>query len=385
MSTHVSTPTTALALLRMTDGLVLHQALCAAATLGIADLLNAGQRTAAELASALHINEDALYRALRFLSGQGVFRQTGPRTFVNTPLSECLRSDVPGSIRPVMIFRGSRYYFSPFTEFLYSLETGIPARDKVLGKGAFEYLRASPQEERVFDEAMTAISALWAPAIAEAYDFGHWETLTDVGGGNGVLLAAILRAHPALRGVLTDAPSVVERARRREFLSGPLAARTRFEPCDFFHAIPSGSRAYVMKNVIHDWNDAQAREILRNCRRAVPDDGVLVLIEYCLGDANTPSLGKMVDLAMLTITGGKERTVAEHRALLASAGFRLNRTIRVSAEITIIEAFPAAFNASSKGVTSVEHCLHLQQGSPLSSCAGAPPRSVDLFNGELAN
>jgi hypothetical protein len=326
----------------MTDGLVLHQALCAAATLGIADLLNAGQRSAAELASGLHIDGDALYRTLRFLAGQGVFRETGPRTFVNTPLSEYLRSGVPGSIRPVLIFRGSRYYFSPFTEFLYSLETGIPAREKVLGKGAFEYLRACPQEERVFDEAMTAISALWAPAVAEVYDFGHWETVTDVGGGSGVLLAAILRAHPALQGVLADAPSVVERARRREVLSGELASRTRFEPCDFFHAIPSGSRAYVMKNILHDWNDEQAREILRNCRRAIPDDGVLVLIEYCLGEANTPSVGKMVDLVMLTITGGKERTIEEHRALLAGAGFQLNRAIPVSTEIMIVEALPAA-------------------------------------------
>jgi O-methyltransferase domain len=342
MSAPVATPTTPLALLRMTDGLVLHQALCAAATLGIADLLNAGQRSAAELASGLHIDEDALYRTLRFLAGQGVFRETGPRTFVNTPLSEYLRSDVPGSIRPVLIFRGSRYYFSPFTEFLSSLETGIPARDKVLGKGTFEYLRASPQEERVFDEAMTAISALWAPAIAEVYDFGHWGTVTDVGGGNGVLLAAILRAHPALQGVLADAPSVVERARRREVLSGELAGRTRFEPCDFFHAIPSGSRAYVMKNILHDWNDEQAREVLRNCRRALPDDGVLVLIEYCLGEANTPSVGKMVDLVMLTITGGKERTIEEHRALLAGAGFQLNRAIPVSTEVMIFEALPAA-------------------------------------------
>jgi hypothetical protein len=347
MSAPGALPATPLALLRMTDGLVVHQALCGAATLGVADLLNAGQRSASALASTLHVNEDALYRTLRFLSGLGVFHESSPRMFVNTLLSEYLRSDVSGSIRSVLIFRGSRYYFSPFTEFLYSLETGIPARDKVLGTGAFEYLRARPQEERVFDDAMTAISALWAPAIAEVYDFGHWETVTDVGGGNGVLLAAILRAHPTLRGVLADAPSVVERARRREFLSGELAARTRYEACDFFQAIPSGSRAYVMKNIIHDWDDAEARKILRSCRRAVPDDGVLMVIEYCLGDDNMPSLGKMVDLVMLTITGGKERTVAEHSALLASAGFRLNRKIPVSAEIAILEAFPTAVNTSS--------------------------------------
>src|SRR3954465_12161593 len=335
------TPATPLALLRPTDALVVHQALCAAATLGVADLLSGGDRSAAELASTLHVNEDALYRALRFLSGQGVFREIASQRFVNTPLSEFLRDDVPGSVRPVLIFRGSRYYFSPFTEFLFSVETGIPAREKVLGAGTFEYLRADPEAERVFDEAMTALSALSAPTIAATYDFGQWKTLTDVAGGNGALLAAILRAHPSLHGVLADAPSVIERARRREFLSGELAARTRFEACDFFRAVPSGSRAYVMKNIIHDWSDAQACEILRNVRCAVPDDGVLVLIEYGLGEANTPSVGKMVDLLMLTTPGGKERTIDEHRTLLTAAGFQLNRAIPASPEITIIEALPS--------------------------------------------
>jgi hypothetical protein len=342
MRSTLAVPAMPLALLRMTDGLVVHQALCAAATLGIADLLNEAERSAAELASMLRVNEDALYRVLRFLSGQGVFRETGgARTFVNSPLSQYMRSDVPNSVRAVLIFRGGGYYFSPFTEFLYSVKTGVPARDKVLRNGAFEYLRADPEAERVFDEAMTAISELSAPAIAATYDFGRWETVTDVGGGTGALLAAILRAHPRLQGTLADAPSVVERARRREFLSGELAVRTRFEACDFFRAIPSGSRAYVMKNIIHDWNDTESTAILRNCRRALPDDGALVLIEYCLGDDNAPSLGKTIDLVMMTITGGKERTIEEHRALLASAGFQLNRAIPVSPDITIIEALPS--------------------------------------------
>jgi len=326
----------------MTDGLVVHQALCAAATLGVADLLASGARTDVELATALHVDADALYRTLRLLSGHVVFQETSPRTFVNTARSEYLRTDVPGSVRAILIFRGSRYYFSPFTEFLYSIQTGISARDKVLGTGAFEYLRANPREEQVFDDAMTAISALWAPAIATAYDFGRWQSLTDVGGGNGLLLAAILNAYPALEGTLADVPSVLERARRRNFLSRESAARTRFEPCDFFHAVPSGSRAYLMKNILHDWNDEQAGEILRNCRRAVPDDGVLLLIAYRLGAENTPSIGNTIDLVMLTMTGGKERTVDEHRELLAVAGFQLNRVIPVSSEIMIVEALPVA-------------------------------------------
>jgi methyltransferase family protein len=144
METHTSSSTEPLELLRMTDGLVVHQTLCAAAKLGIADLLEEGERDSADLASALHVNEDALYRTLRFLAGQGVFREIRPRTFVNSPLSEFMRTAVPGSVRSILIFRGSHYYFSPFSELLYSVETGVPARRKTLGDEAFEYLRAHP-------------------------------------------------------------------------------------------------------------------------------------------------------------------------------------------------------------------------------------------------
>jgi hypothetical protein len=289
----------------------------------------------------MRVNEDALYRTLRFLAGQGVFREIRPQIFVNTALSEFMRTGVTGSVRSVLIFRGSHYYFSPFTQFLYSVETGVPARRKTLGNDAFEYLRSNPEAGSLFDDAMTAISALWAPAIAAAYDFGRWGTVTDVGGGNGLLLAEILRVYPGLRGVLADEATVLERARQRGLLSGSLADRVRFEPSNFFEVVPSGSRAYLMKNIIHDWNDDDARRILLNCRRAMPDDGVLLLVEYCVGEANAPSLGKMVDIVMLTVTGGKERTAHQHRELLASAGFRLSRTIPVSDEIVILEALAA--------------------------------------------
>jgi O-methyltransferase domain len=338
METEAAPPAKAIELLRMTDGLVVHHAVCAAAKLGIADLLEPYGRSSADLASALHVNEDALYRTLRFLAGQGVFCETQPGTFVNSPLSAFMRANVPGSVRAVLIFRGSHYYVSPFAEFLDTVETGVPARGKTPATDAFEYLRANPEQGRVFDDAMTAISALWAPAIAAAYDFGRWGTLTDVGGGNGLLLAEILRAHPGLHGVLADDPLVLLRARRRGFLSGGLADRARFEATNFFEAVPSGSRAFVMKNIIHDWNDDDARRILLNCRRAVPGDGALLLIEYGIGEANAPTLGKMLDLVMLTVTGGKERTPDQHRDLLASAGFQLARTIPVAREITIFEA-----------------------------------------------
>ena len=327
--------TTSLQLLRMTDGLIVNQALCVAASLGIADLLCNGSRDVSELATAVQANEQALYRLLRFLSGQGVFRETSSRRFANSDLSELLRSDVPGSVRRIAVFRGSPYFVSAQTGLRQAIVTGAPAHD------AFERLRLNPEEAQVFDDAMTELSAIWAPTLARAYDFGKWGCITDLGGGNGLLLANILRAHPGLRGVLADQAHVLERAKSCGFWDD-LSDRVCFEPTDFFRWVPRGCRAYLMKNVVHDWNDELALEILQNCRRAVPHDGVLLLVEYSVGPENAPSLGKFVDLVMLTSTGGKERTVEEHRQLLGTAGFHLARVIPVDGNVMLLEAKPLA-------------------------------------------
>jgi O-methyltransferase len=200
---------------------------------------------------------------------------------------------------------------------------------------------------RIFDDAMTNMSELTAPAIESAYDFGAWGSLMDIGGGNGVLLAAILKAHPGVHGTLADLPHVLERARDRGFLGGQLQARSEVRPCDFFKEVPSGCRAYLMKSVIHDWDDPQAHQILVNCRRAIPENGVLLLVELTLPEDNVPSLGRFVDIAMMVLTGGRERSTQEYRELLADAAFRLNRVITVPAEfgkgdLSIIEATPTA-------------------------------------------
>jgi len=155
-----------------------------------------------------------------------------------------------------------------------------------------------------------------------------------------MLLASILKAHPALRGVLADLPHTLERAAQRGFLSGELATRSTMQPCDFFAEVPSGCRAYVMKHVIHDWDDKRAQEILANCRRAVPRDGALLLVEWVLAEGNAPSAGKFTDVVMLLMTGGKERTLEEYRQLLHSAGFRLHHAVRTPADVSIIEALP---------------------------------------------
>jgi O-methyltransferase domain len=328
-------------LLRAREGLLMHQALAAVAKLGVADSLENGVQQTGDLARGLKVNEGALYRIMRLLASQGIFEEASSRIFKNNEVSHFLRTDVPGSVRPLFIFWGSDFYYPCFGEMLYSIETGEPSRTKLAGMNGFEYLRQKPELARIFDDAMTTGSQLSGPAIAAAYDFGAWQSLMDVGGGNGILLSHILRAHPGLRGVLADQEHVLERARQRGFLGSELEARTAMKACDFFQEIPSGCRAYLMKSVIHDWDDEQARSILVNCRKAIPRDGALLLVEFALSGENQPSLGKFVDVIMLIVTGGRERTVDEYRELLASAGFRLNKVVPTPAEFAIIEAFPA--------------------------------------------
>jgi O-methyltransferase domain len=321
-------------LLRMTEGPIVNQSLYVTASLGIADLLEDGPRDISVIADAAKVDEQALYRTLRFLAGHGVFFETTPRQFANSELSEWLRSDEPGSMRRSVIFRGSRYFLSAVAGLDNAIATGKPAHD------AFERLRQDKEEARIFDDAMTDISAIWAPSIATAYDFGQWGSLMDVGGGNGLLLAAILKVHPHLCGVLADQQHVLARARTGAIWPD-LKDRVVFESVDFFHSIPAICRAYLLKNILHDWNDDQALQILRHCRRAVPSNGVLLLVEYSLGPTNTPSLGKAADMIMLASTGGKERTVDEHRELLAAAGFQLENATSIEGDITMLEAKPA--------------------------------------------
>ena len=334
-----SSTTSPMQLLDMTHGLIIHQALYSAAKLGVANLLKDGPQTSSDLARTLKVNESALYRILRLLASQSVFEEKVPRTFVNTELSQFLCTGVPGSVRSILIFRGSEFFFSPFAEILYSIETGRSARP-VLGMDGFEYLRTHPETARIFDDAMTNMSELIGPAVAAAYDFGRWGSLMDVGGGNGMLLASILKMYPGLRGVLADLPHVLERAQHRGFLGGELESRIAMQPCDFFREVPPGCRAYVMKSVIHDWDDDRAHEILVNCRRVVPADGALLLVEWALPEGNHPSVGKVGDVAMLVLTGGKERRFQEYRDLLAGAGFRFNQAFPTPMDFVVIEAMP---------------------------------------------
>jgi hypothetical protein len=327
-------------LLRARDGLILHQTLYVAAKLGVADHFDGGWRLAAELARELNVNEDALYRVLRLLASQGIFEEDDARCFRNNEVSSFLRTGVPGSVRPLFIFWGSDFHYPSFGKIMHSVQTGESSRTFLSGTDGFEQLRRDPEQARIFDEAMTNMSELVGPAIAAAYDFGAWGSVMDVGGGNGILLSKILCAHPGLRGVLADQEHVLGRARERGYLGGDLEGRATMEACNFFESVPRGCRAYLMKSVIHDWDDDQARIILANCRKAIPADGVLLLAEWDLLGENVPSVGKFIDIVMLVLTGGRERSVEEYRGLLAGEGFRLNRVVPTAAQFAVIEAFP---------------------------------------------
>jgi C-methyltransferase len=330
-----------LQLLRLTESLILHQALYVAAVLGIADLLKEGPRPVTELANLSQVSEDALFRTLRYLSGHNVFCQIAPRQFSNSELSAWLRSDVPQSVRAIAIFRGSKSFFKPFEEFLYTVRTGKPSSIKALGMQGFDYLRHHSDEARIFDDAMTALSSLSASTVATAYDFGRWDSLMDIAGGQGLLLAEILRAHKNLRGVLLDQEHVIDRARASCIPLMQFGDRVRFQCGDIFRQVPGGCRAYLMKNIIHDWDDEYASRILRNCRDSIPRDGVLLLVEYSLDGIDSAPLAQAVDLIMMTMTGGRERTFPEYRSLLSGAHFQFTCAIPVAGQIQIIEAFPA--------------------------------------------
>ena len=327
-------------LLQMATGIVVQQALYAAARLGIADLVDDCPRTVSDLAAELGVKDSMLLRVMRLLASQGVFEEVVPGVFANSDLSRFLCTGVPGSVRSIVIFRGSDFYFAPFGEILHSIATGEPAREKLYGKNAFDHMKEDSGTARIFDDAMTNMSQLIGPGLAEGYDFGAWGSVMDVGGGNGALLAAILKAHPRVLGVLADLPQVLDRARERGFLGGELQARSELQPCDFFREVPSGCRAYVMKSIIHDWDDPRAHQILVNCRRAMPDDGVLLLVELVLKEGGGPCLAKLADVSMMVLTGGRERNIQEYRELLASAGFHQKQIIPVSGDVSIIEAVP---------------------------------------------
>ena len=327
-------------LLYLAAGSWVTQAIYVAAKLGLADLLVTGPQSPATLAAITGTHADALYRVLRALASVDIFAEDDSRRFHLTPTAECLCSKVPGSLRAFAIMLGEQEHWRASGEVLYSVKTGLPAFEHVFGVPRFRYFADHPEDARIFNEAMTSRSGQENDAIIAAYDFSELTSVIDVGGGQGSLLAAILRATFHTRCVLFDLPVTI-RIARSAASHAEYSARLEFVEGSFFEALPAGADAYVLKKVIHDWDDERAIAILTNCREAMPHNGRLLLIEPIIPPGNAHSFNKLLDLLLLVWHGsGKARTETEHRSILAASNLEVARIIPTESWLSIIEASP---------------------------------------------
>jgi hypothetical protein len=318
---------------------LLTQALYVAAKLGIADLLAEKPQPISQLSMATKTHERALYRVLRSLASIGVFQEIEAKVFGLTPYAEALRTEAPGSVRNGIIFMGEAWHWNVWGQLLQSVKTGKPSWAEVHGAEVFDYFAGQPTESEIFNRAMTDMSVSTAPAVIETYDFSEFTTLVDIAGGHGYLLAQILKANPQLSGVLFDVPSVIAGASALLEQEG-VSERIETVAGDFFKGVPANADAYIMKHIIHDWDDEQAIAILRNIRQAVQQNGKALLVETVVPDGNEAHYSKLLDLEMLVSPGGVERTAEEYRELFAAAGFRLTRIVPTASPYSIIEAVP---------------------------------------------
>jgi hypothetical protein len=328
-------------LLEMLDGCRVVQALYVAAALGLPDLLKDGPRESDELSRATGADARSLHRLLRALASLGALEECDDGRFALAPIGHELRSDVPGSLRDAVDCYGSRRQWTTWGRLLDSVTTGRPAFGTPSASAFLEMATRDPQGAAQLHEAMAALSGPVNAGIAAAYDFSNLHTVVDVGGGYGTLLCHLLAAYPALHGILFDIPPVIEVARNRIETAG-LAHRCEAVSGDAFAAVPNGGDAYILKWVLHDWDDELSLRILRNCRAAMHRDGVLLLVERVLPEraAATPGTATkfLSDLNMLLLTGGCERTEEEYRRLLAATGFDVGRVIQTTTPHSIIEA-----------------------------------------------
>jgi hypothetical protein len=327
-------------LMRLVSGFQVSQAISVASELGIADLLGAGPRDADDLAASTSSHPRSLYRLLRALAGVGVFREDADGRFALTPLSDCLRSDATGSVAAMAAFFGQPDYWQAWGDLRHSVQTGEYAFRHAHGMSPWEYRALHPQAGAAFDQAMTGRTRAEADAALAAYDFGRFGTVVDLGGGQGAFLATLLTRHQGARGVLFDQAHVIARAQPVLEAAG-VADRCRIEAGNIFESIPAEGDAYVLKHVLHDWQDEDALAILRTCRRVIGSGQPLLVIEWVISDGPEGAVAKLLDLAMLVSPGGRGRTREEWAALFATAGFRLANVFPTRAGEHVIEATPA--------------------------------------------
>lgn len=312
-----------------------------AAELGLADHLAGGPRTSAALAAAVGAERDALHRLLRAIAALGVVEQLDDGRFGLTPLGATLCGDAPDSTRAYVRWQGHPMWLRAWASLIHTVRTGEPAFEDAFGMGLFAYLNAHPDIGAVFDGGMAAATTDVGDAIVAAYDFASLGSIVDVGGGNGALLAAILRANPQARGTILDQPHTIEGARATIAAAG-LAGRCASVAGDFFASVPAGADAYVLKWILHDWDDARCVAILRAIRRAMPPDGRLLVVEQVLPDGGALDReAAMNDITMLALLGSRERTAEEYRALFVQADLRLTCIVPMDAGQSIVEGATA--------------------------------------------
>jgi C-methyltransferase len=315
------------------------QAIAVAAELGVADALASGPLTIDELGDKVGADPDALRRLLRALIGRGVFRRRHDGRYELNSLAGTLRSDAPASMAWAARFYGSREQRERWTLLVESIRSGRSVVPVLHGKESFDYFAEYPQHAELFNRTMTSISQLTDAAVVAGYDFSAYPTIVDVGGGQGPLLSAILAAAPDSQGVLYDLPAVVSTAPKL-LCQRDVADRVRIEAGSFFDSVPAGGDAYVLKNIIHDWPDDKAVQILRNVRAAVGPETTVLLVELVIPDHDRDFPGKWADLEMLLNLAARERTAAEYRNLLSQAGFRMTRVVQTASPLSLVEAQP---------------------------------------------
>jgi SAM-dependent methyltransferase len=318
------------------------KAVCVAAELKIADHLADGPKHADELAQATGSHAPSLHRLLRALASLDLCSEREDGSFELSAMGDLLRSDAPTSLRNWTLWYGA--YIGPVWENLrYSVKSGESARKLITGANDFSHLDRDAEAAAVFNGAMAEFTSLVADEVVQVYDFAGVRRIVDVGGGYGALIAAVLRASPSAQGVLFDLPHAIPGARTLLTKAG-VAARCEFVTGSFFDQVPAGADAYLLKAILHDWDDEQSAMILRNCRRAMPPDGKLLIVERVLpARFEASSLHRSIaraDLTMLVALGGRERTEKEFSVLLESSGFRLAKVIATSLEYSLVEAIP---------------------------------------------
>lgn len=320
-------------------GLVTSSAVSALARLGVPDQLESGPKTVDELAQTVNARPDLLYRLMRATASIGILAQTPEGTWAQTPKSDVLRTNASPTLRHLAVFLADECRTRSFGSLDETVRTEELSFDRIYGVPMFEYFEKNPVAGENFNRAMAALSSAESPAIADAYDFSGIRSVTDVGGGHGLLLTTILERHPAMTGTLYELPQVI-----RHMADGPterVKDRIRLFEGNMFESIPPGDDAYIMKRVIHDWPDELCGKILSGCRAGIRDGGTLLVVDSVVPTDGRFSPAKFMDLTMMLVVGGKERTEDEFRALLEASGWRLNRIIPTASALSIIEGLPA--------------------------------------------